>query len=133
MIEDQALVLQTCRGGRYSVRELANRVPMHRNKTTDLLKSLEHSGLLTFEREPSRGRPRKIAHVTELGEDFLDTFKKLQSSRLLINDNEVQRVTEQVERDRRLEAKGLDLSKRMLEIIEFGRLLRKHQEDRRGP
>lgn len=129
LLEDQALILQSCMDGRYSVRELVNRLPMHSNKTVDLLKSLESSGLLAFEidrSEASRGRPRKMAVVTELGAEFLGTFKKLERRRLLINDNEVRRVVEQVERDRRLEAIGVDLQQRMLEIIEFARLLRKH-------
>lgn len=135
LIEDEALVLQTCIDNRYSVREVVRRVPMRRSRAVHLLKGLERLGLLTFEKEASGGRPRKIALVTELGADFLATFRRLQLQRgsLFLNENEVQRVARQVERVRRLEAMGVDLGKRMLEMVEFGRLLGQHQEDRRRP
>jgi len=115
------------------VRELMNRVPIHRNKAMGLLKNLEDSGLIGFQKESSRGRPRKIAVVTELGADFLGTFEKLQRSRLWINDKDVQRVAKQVEQVRRLEAMGVDPYQRMLEMAEVAKLLGVHQEDRRHP
>ena len=107
-IEIRAQLLDTIRKERLGIREIAKRFRKRPQAIISLIKEMENEGLLeTYSDETrSRGRPKKMLKQTVLGEDYLETFRRLKLKTLRANKNDLLKAKKDAEYVNRLIVRG---------------------------
>jgi DNA-binding PadR family transcriptional regulator len=107
-IEIRAQLLDTIRKERLGIRETAKRFRKRPQAIISLIKEMENEGLLeTYSDETrSRGRPKKMLKQTALGEDYLETFRRLKLKTLRANRNDLLKAKKDAEYVNRLIVRG---------------------------
>jgi DNA-binding PadR family transcriptional regulator len=107
-IEIRAQLLDTIRKERLGIRETAKRFRKRPQAIISLIKEMENEGLLeTYSDETrSRGRPKKMLKQTVLGEDYLETFRRLKLKTLRANRNDLLKAKKDAEYVNRLIVRG---------------------------
>lgn len=107
-IEIRAQLLDTIRKERLGIREIAKRFRKRPQAIISLIKEMENEGLLeTYSDETrSRGRPKKMLKQTALGEDYLETFRRLKLKTLRANRNDLLKAKKDAEYVNRLIVRG---------------------------
>jgi DNA-binding PadR family transcriptional regulator len=86
-------ILKTCAANRYNMRKLLKMLKLDHNKSYNIIRELKNAGLIKFlTKKHLRGRPTKTIILTQLGTEYLDRYKKLQSKRVQLTDNNIRKA-----------------------------------------
>ena len=88
----------------------------------NLIQELETQGLIRAERGPKgRGRPKRLMAVSELGQDYISAYERLELRPLRGRREDLARGAEEGLHARRLQSRGFSTFGLMLELNEFVR------------
>jgi len=124
-IDDEATVLRAVRSSPCSIRALMETLHWKTSKALGLIREMEEEGLIEFREEKGnkQGRPRKVATVTPLGEEFLKDYKRLEKKRLKARKTDLQHATRDAQYVDRLVEAGQDTFKLFLELNDLVRCI----------
>ena len=90
------------------VRDLVLMVKMKNSNVVSLLRHMEQERLIEvhFAKGKKKGRPKKLVAVTALGNDFLDSYRKLNLKRLRSTKADLDRAVKDAQYARRLADRG---------------------------
>ena len=104
-LEERAKILQTiASSNEFGVRDLVLMLKMKNSNVISLLRRMEQEMLIEARvaKDIKKGRPKKRFSATPLGEDFLDTYKKLSLKRLRSTKADLYRAVKDAQYARRL-------------------------------
>lgn len=128
-IEIKAQLLDTIQNKSLGVRDLAKRFQKRPQAIISLIREMENEGLLetSSERTRKKGRPKRRLKPTELGEDYLETFRRLMRKTLRASRNDLMKAKRDAEYVNRLIARGKDPYRVFMELNDLVRASRGYQ------
>lgn len=106
--EIKAQLLDTIREESLGVREMARRFRKRPETIISLIREMENEGLLETSSQltQKKGRPKRILKPTGLGEEYLETFRRLMMKTLRASRNDLAKAKRDAEYVNRLIARG---------------------------
>jgi len=122
-VDDKAMVLRAVSSSPCSIRVLMEMLHWKTSKALGLIREMEEEGSIELREEKGnkRGRPRRMATVTPLGEEFLRDYKRLEEKRLKARKTDLQRAARDAQYVDRLVEAGQDTFKLFLELNDLVR------------
>lgn len=125
-VEIKAQLLGTIQKEPLGVREMAQRFRKRPETIISLLREMEDEGLLEMSsrRTRKKGRPKRMLKPTALGEEYLETFRRLMMKTLRTNRNDLMKAKRDAEYVNRLIARGKDPYRAFMELNDLVRASR---------
>jgi DNA-binding MarR family transcriptional regulator len=126
LLDERVAILQTINDKTCCVSDLIRELRVRSEKIVSLLRAMEKEGLVDFPKNNNcarnnltlKGRPKKIAVMTPLGQKLLEEYVKCERNIIQINDNDIQSSIHQVALRKSLEERNISIYERFLELNE---------------
>ena len=117
-VEVEARILSIAKRRPAGVRELSKIMRRRTQTVISTIKRMNAAGLVEVrpEEKRGRGRPRQLVRVTTLGDDYLETYRKLKIKRLRSNRNDLAKAKRDAEYVNRLVTRGKEPYDAFLEL-----------------
>lgn len=126
MLDKRVAILRTISNKTCCVCDLIKELRVRSEKIVSLLRAMENEGLVDFPKNNNyarnnsalKGRPKKIAVMTPLGQKFLEDYVKCERNIIQIYATDIQSSIHQVSLRKSLEERNISIYERFLELNE---------------
>ena len=134
-LEVRAEVLQAIEQGTYGTREVLEEVKHRNSDLISLMKEMEEEGLVKSHhlRTGNRGRPKKTLKPTDLGLDFLETYRRLKMKPLRARKEDLKQAVEDAQYTQRMIDYGHHPLQLFKELNDFAHHVKIAEEADRNP
>jgi DNA-binding MarR family transcriptional regulator len=127
LLGERVAILRTISDKTCCVSDLIRELRVRNEKVVSLLRAMEKEGLVDFPKNNNcarnnltlKGRPKKIAVMTPLGQKLLEDYVKCERNIIQINANDIQSSIHQVSLRKSLEERNISVYERFLELNEI--------------
>jgi DNA-binding MarR family transcriptional regulator len=127
LLGERVAILRIISNKTCCVSDLIRELRVRNEKVVSLLRTMEKEGLVDFPKNNNyarnnltlKGRPKKIAVITPLGQKLLEDYVKCERNTIQINANDIQSSIHQVSLRKSLEERNIPLYERFLELNEI--------------
>ena len=121
-VERRVEILRILRGGPMGIREIIGALSRRAGDVIHLIQEMERQGLVKAESSPrGRGRPKRLMEASELGQDYVAAYERLELRPLRGRREDLARGAEEGLHAKRLSSRGLSPFGLMLELNDLVR------------